>query len=30
MYWSNSWSGGVLITLAAVGLATVALGRPSR
>jgi SPW repeat len=30
MYWSNSWSGGVLITLAAVGLAAVALGRPSR
>jgi hypothetical protein len=30
MYWSNSWAGGVLIALAAVGLAAVALRRPAR
>jgi hypothetical protein len=30
MYWSNSWAGGVLIALAAVGLAAVALRRPTR
>jgi hypothetical protein len=30
MYWSNSWAGGVLIALAAAGLAAVALRRPVR
>jgi hypothetical protein len=30
MFWSNSWAGGVLIALAAVGLAAVALRRPVR
>ena len=30
LYWSNSWAGGVLIALAAVGLAAVALRRPAR
>jgi SPW repeat len=30
MYWSNSWAGGVLIALAAIGLAAVALRRPAR
>ncbi len=30
MYWSNSWAGGLLIALAAVGLAAVALRRPAR
>jgi SPW repeat len=30
MYWSNSWAGGVLIALAAAGLAAVALRRPAR
>jgi hypothetical protein len=30
MFWSNSWAGGVLIALAAIGLATVALRRPAR
>jgi SPW repeat len=30
MYWSNSWAGGVLITLAAIALATVAMRRPAR
>ncbi|HUA41889.1 MAG TPA: SPW repeat protein [Streptosporangiaceae bacterium] len=30
MYWSNSWAGGVLIALAAIGLATVAVRRPVR
>jgi SPW repeat len=30
MFWSNSWAGGVLIALAAVGLAAVALRRPAR
>jgi hypothetical protein len=29
MYWSNSWAGGVLIALAAIGLAAVALRRPA-
>jgi SPW repeat len=30
MFWSNSWAGGVLIALAATGLAAVALRRPAR
>jgi hypothetical protein len=30
MFWSNSWAGGVLIALAAVGLAAVAMRRPAR
>ena len=30
MYWSNSWAGGVLIAVAAVGLAVVAMRRPAR
>lgn len=30
MFWSNSWAGGLLIVLAAVGLAAVALRRPVR
>jgi len=30
MYWSNSWAGGVLIAVAAVGLAVVARRRPAR
>lgn len=30
MYWSNSWAGGLLIALAAAGLAAVALPRPAR
>lgn len=30
MLWSNSWAGGVLIALAAVGLAAVAMRRPAR
>ena len=30
MFWSNSWAGGVLIVLAAAGLAAVALRRPAR
>jgi hypothetical protein len=30
MYWSNSWAGGVLIALAAIGLAAVAVRRPVR
>ena len=30
MFWSNSWAGGVLIALAAAGLAAVALRRPAR
>jgi SPW repeat len=30
MFWSNSWAGGVLIALAAAGLAAVALPRPAR
>jgi hypothetical protein len=30
MFWSNSWAGGLLIALAAIGLAAVALRRPAR
>lgn len=30
MFWSNSWAGGLLIVLAAAGLAAVALRRPAR
>src|ERR1700722_4583400 len=30
MFWSNSWAGGVLIALAAAGLAAVGLRRPAR
>jgi hypothetical protein len=30
MFWSNSWAGGVLIALAAAGLAAVALRLPAR
>jgi hypothetical protein len=30
MFWSNSWAGGVLIVLAAIGLAAVAMRRPVR
>jgi SPW repeat len=30
MFWSNSWAGGLLIALAAAGLAAVALRRPAR
>jgi hypothetical protein len=30
MFWSNSWAGGVLIALAAVGLAAVAMRRTAR
>jgi hypothetical protein len=30
MYWSNSWAGGVLIAVAALGLAAIALRRPAR
>jgi hypothetical protein len=30
MFWSNSWAGGVLIALAAIGLAAVAMRRPAR
>ena len=30
MYWSNSLAGGLLIVLAAAGLAAVAMGRPAR
>jgi hypothetical protein len=30
MYWSNSWAGAILITLAVVGLGAVALRRPVR
>ncbi len=30
MYWSNSWAGGVLIAVAAAGLAAVAMRRPAR
>ena len=30
MFWSNSWAGGVLIAVAAVGLAAVAMRRPAR
>ena len=30
MYWSNSWAGGVLIAVAAVGLTVVAMRRPAR
>jgi hypothetical protein len=30
MYWSNSLAGGLLIVLAAVGLAAVAMRRPAR
>jgi hypothetical protein len=30
MFWSNSWAGGVLIAVAAAGLAAVAMRRPAR
>jgi hypothetical protein len=30
MFWSNSWAGGLLIVVAAAGLAAVALRRPAR
>jgi hypothetical protein len=30
MFWSNSWAGGVLIALAALGLTAVAMRRPAR
>jgi hypothetical protein len=30
MFWSNSWAGGLLIALAAIGLGAVALRRPAR
>jgi len=30
MFWSNSWAGGVLIAVAAVGLAAVAIRRPAQ
>jgi hypothetical protein len=30
MFWSNSWAGGVLIAVAALGLAAVAMRRPAR
>jgi hypothetical protein len=30
MFWSNSWAGGVLIAVAAVGLAAVAMRRPAQ
>jgi hypothetical protein len=30
MFWSNSWAGGVLIALAAIGLTAVAMRRPAR
>ena len=30
MFWSNSWAGGVLIALAAIGLAAVTMRRPAR
>jgi hypothetical protein len=30
MFWSNSWAGGVLIALAALGLTSVAMRRPAR
>jgi SPW repeat len=30
MYWSNSWAGGLLIVLAAIGLGAIALRRPAR
>jgi SPW repeat len=30
MFWSNSWAGGVLIAVAALGLTAVAMRRPAR
>jgi hypothetical protein len=30
MFWSNSWAGGVLIAVAAIGLAAAAMRRPVR